>query len=236
MLISTENKNKNFYSEKNTNQNSNSQISKMNFSPCFTDPQRIKKEEKTKINFEKIRNSINLLSYFEEEFFLDDSWAIQKILKIKNLPANFCLDNGINNSNSSVLKESLLLQNFCDSITHKDLKEILNKILAEYKSLIGVPDTLISVNPEIIEEEKIANLEKFVFKQLQEERIKSLFSQLADIFNNFEFRRDNNLEKNLNDAYIVLETLMHIFSSYFIYFREKFDFDFTALTKQNLNE
>jgi hypothetical protein len=236
MLISTENKNKNFYSEKNSNQNSNSQNSKMNYSPCFTDPQRIKAEEITKINFEKIRNSINLLSYFEEEFFLDDSWAIQKILKIKNLPANFCLDNGKSNSNSSVFKESLLLQNFCDSITHKDLKEILNKILDEYKSLIRVPDTLISENPEISEEEKKTNLEKLVFKQLQEERIKNLFSQLADIFNNFEFRRDNNLEKNLNDAYIVLETLMYIFSSYFIYFREKFDFDFTALTKQNLYE
>lgn len=236
MLISTEKKPNNFNSNKIPKEKSDNKSCKMDYSPCFSDRQRIKKEEKSKENYEQISNAINSLTYFEREFHLNDFFAIQKTLKIENFVAGFCLQKEITNSNSCLLKENLLLENFCDSIINKELKEILNKIIVEYKSLIKVTDNLINGIQNISEQEKKANSEKCAVKQIQEERVKFLFSQIANILNNFEFRRDNNLERNLNDAYITLEILMYIFCNYFIYFREVYDFDFNDSKKVCLND
>lgn len=245
MLISTEKKNKKFSLEKDSKESSNRQSCKMDYSPCFNEEQKriifSEKEDNDKTNFQdKIRKSIQILLYFEKKFNLEDFATIQKILGIENLPASFSMENEKTSSNASVLKDSLLFKNFCEGVFQKELKKILSEIFLEYKSLIKLSncnnkdfdfDFACKEISEKNEEEK-GNLECLKLKWLfQRERIKNLFAQLAAILDKFEFKRDANLEHNLNDAFVVLETLMHIFSSYFVYFREKLDFDFSASTE-----
>lgn len=172
--------------------------SKMDFSPCTVPKELLSSERPEETKQNPLLNFLEILRNFETKENLSDFDAIQKHLKIKNYADCFTLDFESSQSDKNYLKN--LYNHFSNE--GENLKTLVLEITAIYQN----------------DNEQRKNL-----------RLKAIFTQLKNAINKINPAREKSpafVEKTFNDYYIILEALMHIISSYFIFFRKKIDFNF----------
>ncbi len=223
--------------------NKKSLSSKMDFSICLENSKEKNFSlseicEKSKSESFLFKKAINYLSHIEEDFNIKGFSDIQNILGIENIAENYCLFQEEKNTLNAFKEENILCK-FFDNLTNQEIKKIFIEIISDFKKVILLKNNYNynnNKNEKFTEKEYKEKEEKLNLKKIQDETLRNNFHRLINLLEDFEIKKDNTTEKSINDGYIIMESLMYILNSYFIYFKAKIDFDKHIQNFHEMNE